>query len=303
MMRKFSYLIISLLIMPLPVQAKRAPVTVAVVDMGIDYWKFPELLPFMKTNPHFDRGWDFGINESSNGVDYSYKYSGDFHGTLIAYLISRPDIKSTKKPINLLDVVYSDYQGNLFNLNRYMFPENNLQVYRKKRALHQFSEHISETFNYATLTGAQVINFSSGDRGFDSEKLKDWILEASKKNVFVVVSAGNDGDNLDEFPQYPCSYNLPNLICVGATTKKYRKATYSNFGTPVQIYALGNHGGKIMGTSFAAPLVSRALALIKYHHPNWSIRQVRQELFRYVAPVNHLPVFNHKLFNRQYAQK
>src|SRR5690606_37783707 len=98
---------------------------------------------YMYENHKFHHGWDFGEREPSTGTDYSYKYEGQHHGTFIAFLIARPQFKNTGR-IKLLDVVYSDYFGNLFKLNQYMFPENNLQVYRRKKAYEQFSQHLSE---------------------------------------------------------------------------------------------------------------------------------------------------------------
>lgn len=299
-MRVWLYLIISLISIS-QVQARvhqPKPVLVAVVDMGIDYYNLKYLRPYMYENSKFHHGWDFGEKEPSNGVDYSYKYEGQHHGTFIAFLIARPQFRDSKR-IKLLDVVYSDYYGNLFKLNQYMFPENNLQVYRKKKAYEQFSTHLSETFAYAERTGARVINFSSSDGGFKSDAMADYLKEAGKRKTFLVVSAGNDGYNIDKYPEYPCNYKLPNLICVGAVDKKMKKTDYTNYGKKVDVYALGNFGS-YEGSSFSAPIITRALALIIYSHPNWSVKQVRKELFSYVDIVSNTPVFNIKKFHQTY---
>ncbi len=276
----------------------KQPVLVAVVDMGIDYYSLSDLKPYMFENSKWHKGWDFGENEPSNGIDYNYKHEGQHHGTFIAFLIARPQYKNSKR-IQLLDVVYSDYFGNLFKLNQYMFPENNLQVYRRKKAYEQFSQHLAKTFAYAEQMGAKVINFSSSDRGFKSEALELYLKKAQENKTFIVVSAGNDGYNIDEYPQYPCNYKLINVICVGAVDKKSKKTNYSNYGKDIDLYAQGNFGS-FEGTSFSAPIISRALALIIYNNPNWSQKQVRGELFKYVETKNSLPVFNIQKFHKKY---
>lgn len=293
---RYMILLLSILISCFSAQAKE-PVLVAVVDMGIDYYKIKELKPYMYQNNRFDHGWDFGINGPSEGVDYNYKAEGQHHGTFIAFLISNPLKKQSK--IKLLDVVYSDYYGNLFQLNQYLFPENNLQVYRRKKAYEKFSEHLSKTFAYAESTGARVINFSSSDRGFQSDAMGEYLKSAASRGTFLVVSAGNDSSFLTDFPQYPCNYDYENIICVGAVDKRNKKAEYSNYGKGVDLYAKGNFG-PYEGTSFSAPVISRAVALIVYRHPQWSNKKVRGELFKYVFFKDKLPIFNHKDFEKKY---
>lgn len=280
-------------------QEKPKSTIVAVVDMGVDYYKLYSLKDYMVSDSKFRHGWDFSTEDESSGIDYSYKFSGDYHGTFIAYLIARPQYKNTHR-IKLLDVVYSDYYGNLFQLNQYMFPENNLQVYRRKKAYEKFSEHISKTFSYAEQMGAKVINFSSSDRGFHSAEMEQYLKSALDRNTFIVVSAGNDGLNLTtQGPQYPCSYDLDNVICVGAVNKNFNKTDYSNYGLGVDLYASGNFG-EFEGTSFSAPIISRAIALIINKHPNWGVKRVREELFKFVFLKNHIPVFNHRSFHKVY---
>ena len=275
-----------------------SPTVVAVVDMGVDYYKIKELGPYMVKDNKGEHGWDFGLNEPSTGTDYNYKEEGQHHGTFIAFLIAKP-LSQNKTKLNILDVVYSDYHGNLFQLNQYFYPENNLQVYRKKKAYEKFSEHLSKTFSYAEQRGARVINFSSSDRGFHSDAMRSYLEEAKERRTIVVVSAGNDGDSLTESPQYPCNYDLSNVICVGAVDKKNKLTTYSNYGKGVDIYARGNFG-PYEGTSFSAPLISRAVGLIISKNPTWSADRIKRELFRFVFYKNKLPIFNQKDFDKKY---
>ena len=276
-------------------------ITVAVVDMGIDYWNFSEIKSQMWQNHRFSRGWDYGIQSDSTGTDYSYKYSGEYHGTAIAFSILKHPFKNKIfSKIKIMDIVYSDYEYNLFSLNKYQFPESNLEVYRKKKAFTAFSNHLGETFLSAARSGAEVINFSSGDAGFNSEDFKRSLAELHKKGVMVVVSAGNESLNLKDWPQYPCSYDLPNLLCVGSLYSQGKVSSFSNYGPSVQIYTQGEHGGYLKGTSFAAPLISQAIALIKIKNPTWGNHKVKKELFRFVKVKKGIPIFNRRVFAKFY---
>lgn len=292
---KSLYFLLTLLI-SWKVQAK--PTIVAVVDMGINYHEVSNLKPYLHEPKSFNYGWDFSLDQPSSGIDYSYKYEQTYHGTFIAYLIARPEQINTQR-IKILDVVYNDYFGNLFELNRYMFPENMREVYHRKKAYEKFSEHVASTFLYAERAGAKVINFSSADRGFASEGLKNYLSEAGKRGTIFVVSAGNDDYSLDSSPQYPCSYNLDNVICVGAVDRLNQKTSYSNYGQAVDFYALGNIL-TFEGTSFSAPIISRAVALIINKHPDWTPVMIRKELRKYSFKKNHKLVFSHKAFHKIY---
>ena len=84
-----------------------------------------------------------------------------------------------------------------------------------------------------------------------------------------------------------------------AVDRQNHKTDYTNYGSGVDIYARGNFGS-YQGTSFSAPIISRALALIIYYHPKWSVKQVRRELFKYVEVVHQTPVFQIKAFHQKY---
>lgn len=275
-----KWLVILILIVSSLAQAK-TPVIVAVVDMGIDN-------KLIKINDYLVPGWDFGENQKSMGVDYNDIYTKEFHGTLVAGLIAR---KVSPSKIKIMDLVYMDYEGKKFKLNEYIFAENMLQLYRRKKAYERFTEHLRDVFRYAKENNAQVINFSSSDARFYGEELKLWIKD--NPETIVVVSAGNDGSDLDKFPQYPCLYK--DVICVGAVNLS-KRTTYSNYGSGITLYAQGDYSNEVKGTSFSAPVISQAVALIKYQNPDWSFDQVRSELIKYTKNKNGIKVFQHRKF-------
>ena len=72
------------------------------------------------------------------------------------------------------------------------------------------------------------MNASLGGGGY-SQLMKDAIDAAAGTTLFV-VAAGNDGEDNDDLPTYPCNYTSVNLICVAATSENDALADFSNFG-------------------------------------------------------------------------
>lgn len=87
----------------------------------------------------------------------------------------------------------------------------------------------------AIADGAKIINMSYSGDGFD-------ILEqeaiAHNKNVTFVVAAGNNGKDISILSNwvYPASYDLPNMIVVGATDKNGMRLKDSNYGKYVDAW-------------------------------------------------------------------
>jgi len=101
-----------------------------------------------------------------------------------------------------------------------------------------------EAITYAVDNGAKVINASWGGGGF-SQALYDALSYANGHGVLFVAAAGNGGqdaigDDNDQTPFYPASYDLPNIISVAATDHNDTLADFSNYGaTSVDIAAPG----------------------------------------------------------------
>jgi len=171
---------------------------------------------------------------------------------------------------------------------------------------------------YAVAMGARVINASWGRYDPEpwgqpppppyGELLRDAIEEAGKNGVLLVAAAENHDNDIDnEFPFYPASYDLDNIISVMATDChdersdwEYWKEWYdpypfsafrSNFGADsVDLAAPGTciwscvppalfEGVKYLGggdgTSVATPHVTGACALIWAINPTLSHLEVK----------------------------
>lgn len=113
--------------------------------------------------------------------------------------------------------------------------------------------------------GARVINVSiAGPDGSDA--LRDAIAYAVSRDVLVVASAGNRGDNT---PQYPAAYD--GVVGVAATQSGGKLADWSSRGTWVDVAAPGCSALPMVlgtyawacGTSFAAPFAAGIAGLAR----------------------------------------
>jgi thermitase len=92
---------------------------------------------------------------------------------------------------------------------------------------------VASGVDFAVANGAQVINMSLGgpSSGPEGDALfAEAIAGAAHSDVVVVAAAGNEGENVDAAPVYPCSFTHPNLICVCALDQGDQLATFSNYG-------------------------------------------------------------------------
>jgi subtilisin family serine protease len=102
---------------------------------------------------------------------------------------------------------------------------------------------VTAGFAYACSHGASIVNASLGGTAY-STAMRDAIGSRACADTLFVVAAGNDGLNDDAMPHYPCNYgaapeSLPNVICVAATDAGDRLASFSNYGSSVDLAAPG----------------------------------------------------------------
>jgi subtilisin family serine protease len=126
--------------------------------------------------------------------------------------------------------------------------------------------------DYARTNGARIINASWGFT--NSLALSNAVASLRDAGIIVVAACGNSSTNIDLSPTYPASYPLDNIITVASITRSNTLATSSNFGAnDVDLAAPGegiystfaatdNFYLTQSGTSFAAPYVSGACALL-----------------------------------------
>jgi hypothetical protein len=91
----------------------------------------------------------------------------------------------------------------------------------------------------AINNSANIINLSAGGATYSRP---EHTLIHNNPSVTFVVSSGNDGLNLDEGNNkfYPASLQEPNVIAVGATVATGKVAKFSNYGSTVKNYEVGD---------------------------------------------------------------
>lgn len=261
--------------------------TVAVIDSGVNIghpdiknnvWINPGEIPRNgqddDNNGYVDdtRGWDF-INDNPGVYD---RADGEEHGTHIAGTIAA--VGNNDRGITGVN-----WQASIAPL-KFLGPEGG------------FVSDAVEAIDYAVAEDIGVSNNSWGS-GYYSQTLKDAIDRADAAGHLFVAAAGNGGidgvgDDNDQNPFYPASYDSPNIVSVAATNKGDYVTRFSNYGdTMVDLGAPGvnvlstlpgNEYGYFSGTSMAAPHVAGTASLIKTTSPDLDDGQIKARIMEYV---------------------
>lgn len=246
-------------------------VVVAVIDTGVDY-NHVDLAANIWTNPreivangvdddlngYIDdtRGWNFVAN-NNNPMD------DNGHGTHVAGTIGAVGnngigASGVAWNVKMMALKFLDAAGSGL-----------------------LSDAVS-AIDYARVNGAKIINASWGGGGFSSA-LESAIQRYQSIGGIFVAAAGNEGTNNVTVASYPANYSLSNVISVAASTNLDTLASFSNFGTNVDIAAPGqailstipgNQYASYSGTSMATPNVSGALALLWGQKPSLTATQL-----------------------------
>eukprot|EP00923_Selenidium_pygospionis_P032977 GHVN01057988.1.p1 GENE.GHVN01057988.1~~GHVN01057988.1.p1 ORF type:complete len:642 (+),score=80.56 GHVN01057988.1:256-2181(+) len=175
---------------------------------------------------------------------------------------------------------------------------------------------IVKAIDYMLRMNISISNNSYGGWGYSASEFQA-IRELRNAGHIFVTAAGNDGCNIDTSvmcdgenplirPFTPCSYELDNIVCVGATSTDSSIAAFSNRGiSSVDVFAPGkgiisldnpNHHTEGYddytdswdGTSFASPVVAGMIAMKIGRNPNYGYREILAELRNTARQMEHL---------------
>lgn len=161
----------------------------------------------------------------------------------------------------------------------------------------QYESNLIEAMNYVIANNIRLSN-NSWDLPAYSQPIYDKIEELRTKGHLFITAAGNARKDLNIEPRYPACYTNLNIITVGGSNPDDEfwiagEGRGSNFGAGcVDLVAPAQHikstswgpfpvGYNYLfadGTSFAAPFVTGAAALIMGKYPNMSYDLVRRRI-------------------------
>ncbi len=167
------------------------------------------------------------------------------------------------------------------------------------------TDRLIKAIVYARSKGIQVLNLSLATTTDLNQQ--DPTLESvlSEYPGIVVCAAGNWNVNINETPVYPASYNLNNLISVGAINSSNELWVSSNqfaggviessnygvdiFAPGAEIYSTWNDGTYAYdsGTSMATPFVVGVVAMLKSINPNLTNAQIKSAILNGADTFNY----------------
>ncbi|CAN5152877.1 hypothetical protein BH09BAC5_BH09BAC5_03800 [soil metagenome] len=142
---------------------------------------------------------------------------------------------------------------------------------------------------YAVSAGADVISMSWGGTG-SSTTAQNIITWAYQQGVVLIAAAGNNNSST---MFYPAGYT--ECIAVAATSSNDTKASFSNYGSWVDISAPGNNiystlpsngYGNMSGTSMACPLVAGLAGLMLSLNPILTPIDIRNCILNNATNIN-----------------
>ena len=235
-------------------------VVVAVLDTGASF----------KKDYLNNRVVDSGYNLSNSGKENSAA-ADNIHGTYVASII----VDNTSENIKV--VAYKVLNVNGLGSN----------------------SSIALGIELAVDDGADVINMSLGGNEF-SNAVYDAVKYAYSKGVVIVCAAGNEGADVSK--TYPATFE--EVFTVGSIDSKGHYSIFSNHGEEIDFVAPGHNivfpdSEKDYGTSFSAPFVSAAVAMVLFANPELTINQAKNILIESAVPYESLSYYDG--FHRMYG--
>ena len=173
-----------------------------------------------------------------------------------------------------------------------------------------------ETINYFKTNGVRIVNMSFGGSpqgietalekhgvGEDSEERKKMALEIfnigktafynaikDAEDILFITSSGNSDEDSEFYEAIPSSFDLPNILTVGAVDQTGEETSFSSFGKNVDVHANGFDvesyvpGGKrlkMSGTSMSSPNTANLAGKIWAINPDLSVEDVKNYIISY----------------------
>lgn len=169
-----------------------------------------------------------------------------------------------------------------------------------------------QALEWADQNGASIVSSSLG-YGKELHNLKDMdgktsivakgAATAASKGILVCTAMGNEGDE-KEWKMLVTPADADGVLSVGAVNALDSRESYSSFGPTADgrrkpnvvacghdMVAMGKGNYAFsQGTSFATPMVSGFAACVKQMHPEWTVKQLLEEIEK---SANHYPYYDY----------
>jgi thermitase len=264
------------------IQSGSDTVIIAIIDTGVDT-DHPDLIGNLWNNPgeiagngidddlngkvDDTYGWDFTQDDADVNHEWNWHpYNAEDHGTHCAGI-------AAGVTNNLIGIAGASQHSKIMTCK--IFP-------------YVSDVAAANAIIYAADNGADVISNSWGGGGA-SATIGSAILHArNTRGSIVLFAAGNDGSSS---PHYPGA--SAGAVCVGATNSSDGRASFSNYGSWVDLCAPGtniwscvdpanpSHNSQYQawdGTSMATPLAAGIAALIKSQFPSITVDALEARL-------------------------
>jgi len=144
----------------------------------------------------------------------------------------------------------------------------------------------------AARAGVRILALPLGSR-----RSADWQAfgrALQDHDMLAIVSAGNDGRDIDIDPVYPAALDLAQIVTVTSADAFGRLAEGSNWGAlsvdlmvpadGVPVVDFRGASGRASGSSYAVPRVAALAARLLARRPNLSAAELKAELFARAVP-------------------
>jgi subtilisin family serine protease len=118
---------------------------------------------------------------------------------------------------------------------------------------------VTEAVLYAVAEGAAVISMSFGGTYQDFGFMQSLMDDATAAGVVCVAAAGNNNDST---LMYPAALN--NVLAVGATSESGQRASFSSYGSWVDVAAPGEQIWSTISQNYEFDFLSRLLFMLSY---------------------------------------
>lgn len=247
---------------PMPAGRNRPGVLVALFDAGLNY-TLPEFSIRLARAPNGRAlGFDFWEMDSRpyDGNPARSPFYPIRHGTPVASVLIR--------------------EAPAVRLLPYRYPRPDMR-------------RMANMVRAADANGARIVSMPMG-----SNRRDHWVtfLAAARErpHMLFIVSAGNDGRNIDDVPVFPASAALDNMIVVTSSTAFGRLAQGSNWGPQsvdimvpaenVDVIDFRGAAGKASGSSYAVPRVAALAARLLRRNPKWQAPDLKKAILGRARP-------------------